>query len=168
MEREIDKKILNIYDDLSSKLDLKEKELIHFKSVSNFIYYLIYYPEINPKKNRKLQELGEFRMKKKLYEYLKLVKGKELNKEKSAIYFKEYIYEIGDFMMEYYKFSGNGGKLKLLTILVVLTIGAIFDFFANLIFDIKIPTLFTPAFLLIAIARMIIKYRNKKIYGMFY
>ena len=168
MEGEIDKKILNIYDDLSSKLNLEEKELIHFKSVSNFIHYLIYYPEINPKRNKKLQELGEVRMKKKLYEYLKLVKGKQLNKEKSAIYYKEYIYEIGDFMMQYYKFSGNGGKLKLLTILVVLTIGVVFDFFAHLIFDIKILTLFTPAFLLIAIARMVMKYRSKKIYGMLY
>lgn len=168
MEKETDKKILSIYDELSSKLDREGKNLIHFKSVSNFIHYLIDNPEVNYKRNNKLQNLGEIRMKKKLYEYLKLVERQKLSKEQSAIYYKDYIYEIGDFMMQYYGFSGNGGKLKLLTILVVLTIGIIFDTLAHIILELNVLTLFTPAFLLIAVIRMAFKYRRKKVYGMFY
>ena len=167
--KHINRDLTYLYKEVEKKLTSEEKELIHFKSVSNFIYYLIDKQEYNKNRNIKLQELGEIRMKKKIIKYLNLVINKQpAGKKESSILYDDYIYKIGDFMMQYYNFSGSGGNIKLMNILIVLTIGIVLDFFAYLFFKVTMLTLFTPALLLIAVIRMYIKHKGRRTYGVFY
>lgn len=167
MNDNLDKEILELFNKLDTDLKDEEKKLIHFKSVSNFIHHLIFNQTDNPKKNEELQRLGEVRLKKKLFEYLNLVSNKKVNTKESSILYRKYIDEIGDFMVDYYGFSGEGGKLKLLTLLIVVILGAIMDFIIYL-FNSKVQYTFIALFLSLYFVRLFIKYKTKKLYGFFY
>lgn len=162
----IDDLIKKRFKQVHSKLSEENLNLIHPKSIENFIFHLVDNPELNPKKNNKLQELGEIRMKKKLLEYLKAVENTDLNKESAADLYKRYIFKISDFMSEYYGFSNGGGTI-IIEFFLILTVGIIIDTILFLINWINFP-LFTPMLLTLNFVRRIIKNKQKKQYGLFY
>ena len=159
--------IIEIFERVESKYSDSDKHLIHFKSISNFIHHLIYNRKDNPKKNIKLQVLGEARIKKKLIEYLSIVLNENINRDKSFQLYDEYIIPIGNFMMEYYRFSGTGGKTKLVHLVIAILVGLPFDFLFSIVLS-KVTVVFIPLFLLIAIIRMFVKAKERKIFGVFY
>tara|TARA_B110001452_G_scaffold265654_1_gene270735 strand:- start:3002 stop:3511 length:510 start_codon:yes stop_codon:yes gene_type:complete len=155
------------FDKLYSEFDNEQRKYINPQSIKNIIYYLIENPQINPKKNQKLQELGEIRMKKKLLEYFKALRNTELDMQSGYDLYVRYFMKIGEFMSEYYGFSGNGGKNFMTTVLIILTIGIIIDttlFSLNLIYF----PLFSILFFTLWITRRIIKYSSRRQYGLFY
>jgi len=153
------------FDELYSKLDKDNKKYLNPKTIKNIIFHLIENPEINPKKNKKLQELGEIRMKKKLLDYFKAFRNTEIDEHSAADLYKLYLSKIGSFMSEYYGFSGNGGKLIILTILILLALGVFLD---TICYMFNLIPVFTILFLLLFTIRMIIKFKHKKVYGFFY
>ena len=167
MERKdnLDIQIKKEFDQIYSALDMDNKKYLNPKTIKNIIFHLIENPEFNPKKNKKLQELGEIRMKKKLLDYLKAFKNTEIDEHSASDLFKRYLSKIGQFMSEYYGFSGNGGKLITLTILIIITIGILLD---TICYIFNFIPIFTLLFLLLFTIRMIIKFKNKKVYGLFY
>ncbi len=155
------------FEKLYSELDDEKKKLISSNSIKNIIFYLIENPELNPKKNSKLQELGEIRMKKKLLDYFKVIRTTDLDKYSASELFKEYVNPIGQFMTEYYKFSGDGGKIVVFTGFVILTFGVILDTIFMLVNWVTFPT-FSILFLTLFIVRRMIKFRQRRLFGMFY
>tara|TARA_R100000544_G_scaffold30599_1_gene16853 strand:- start:337 stop:840 length:504 start_codon:yes stop_codon:yes gene_type:complete len=153
------------FDELYSKLDKDNKKYLNPKTIKNIIFHLIENPEINPKKNKKLQELGEIRMKKKLLDYFKAFRNTVIDEHSAADLYKRYLSKIVSFMSEYYGFSGNGGKLIILTILILLTLGVFLD---TICYMFNLIPVFTILFLLLFTIRMIIKFKHKKVYGFFY
>ncbi len=161
--------ILELYQDLDS-LGLDEKKMIHYKSVSNIIYHLINKQKINSKKNSKLQELGEKRMKDLLIEFLKSVKEKApTNTQDSLDVYKKYIVPIGNFMGRYYSFSNFAGKSIVTYFFLIITIAAILGFVSILIFKSRLiyVTLFS-LIILYSTIKILFKYRTKRIYGFLY
>jgi len=167
MNEELDKIILELYNKLDFKLSEKEKQLIHFKSVSNFIRHLIIHQHYNPTENKKLQNFGEIRMKKLLLEYLNLVTKKEVSEELAIKYYKDYINVIGKFMSQYYNFTGSG-KSEIIHFIIVFLLGLGADFFLHLFFEVEILTLFTPTLLFLAFIRVGFKHKKRKVYGLLY
>ncbi|MEM0519682.1 hypothetical protein [Aequorivita flava] len=155
------------FEKLYSELDDDKQKFINPKSIKNILFHLIENPRLNPQKNQKLQELGEIRMKKKLMEFFNSVRNTDLNKDSASDLYVRYFMKIGEFMSEYYGFSGDGGKNILISILIVLTIGVGIDTILYLISWIELP-LFSLLLLTFYIVRRIIKYRKKKQYGLFY
>ena len=155
------------FDKLYSELNDEKRKYINPKSISNIIFYLIDNPQPNPKRNLKLQELGEIRMKKKLLEYFKALRNTELDMQSGYDLYVRYFYKIGEFMGQYYGFSSNGGKNFIIPILIVLTIGIIIDTILFLLNWINFP-LFSILFFSLWITRRIIKYSSKRQYGLFY
>ena len=168
MDDSLDKKNLKLFNKLGAELNEDEKRLIHFKSVSNFIYHLIFKQSYSSsRKNIKLQELGEIRIKKYILEYLNFIDNKQIGAEESSLLYEEYIFRIGDFMVDYYKFSGQGGKLKILNFLIVMFIGAVSDSLIYL-FSGVLQYSFISLFVIIYFIRLWVKYRTRKLYGFFY
>ncbi len=165
IENNLDILIKKEFDELYSELDTENKKYLNPKTVKNIIFHLIENPEINPKKNKKLQELGEIRMKKKLLDYFKAFRNTEIDEYSASDLFKRYLSKIGGFMSEYYGFSGNGGKLIILTILIIITIGIILD---TICYIFNLIPVFTILFLLLFTTRMILKFKHRKVYGLFY
>ena len=155
------------FEELLSNLNSDEKQFINHKSIENFILYLIDKPQINPKKNKTLQELGEIRMKKRLLDFFREVEKTDLNNNTAIDLYQKYVMKIGEFMTEYYGFTGNGGKLKILTILIILTLGIVLDTITT-IFDWLNYPIFTALFLVLFYVRLMIKNRKRKIYGILY
>lgn len=155
------------FKELISGLKSDQKQFVNHKSIENFILHLIDNPEINPKKNKILQELGEIRMKKRLLEFFRAVENTELNNHTALDLYQKYIVKIGEFMTEYYGFTGNGGKLKILTILIILTLGIVLDILITIFDSLNYPII-TPLFIVLFYVRLMIKYRKRKIYGMLY
>jgi len=155
------------FEKLYSELDDEKRKLISSNSIKNIIFYLIDNPKVNPKKNTKLQELGEIRMKKKLLDYFKAVRTTDLDKYSASDLYKEYVNHIGQFMTEYYKFSGDGGKIVVFTGFVILTFGVILDTILMLVNWISFPT-FSILFLILFIVRRVIKFKQRRLFGMFY
>ncbi len=155
------------FNELLSDLKSDQKKLVNHKSIENFILHLIDKPQINPKKNKILQELGEVRMKKSLLEFFLAVKKTDLNNQNAIDLYQKYIMKIGEFMTEYYGFTGNGGKLKILTVLMILTLGIVLDTITS-IFDWLNYPIFTPLFIVLFYVRLMIKHRKRRIYGMLY
>lgn len=155
------------FRELCSEIKPSDKKYINPKSLENFILYLVEKPQINPKRNKTLQELGEIRMKKTLLEFFHAVEIVDLNNQKAAELYDQYIIKIGEFMREYYGFTGNGGKLKVLTILIILTAGIFLDT-VFVIFRLFSYPFFTPMFITLFSTRLLIKYNQKKVYGFFY
>lgn len=155
--------ILEKFDQLAIKLDQEGKRKVHYNSISNFIYYLVYHPKINERKNVKLQELGEVRMKKQLLEYLEIVSSQEITMNVSSQLYEEYLFKIGDFMMEYYHFSGNGGKLNIIGVILTLILGIIVD---TLVFAVTQKIYFISfLFIVLFFVRLYVKYKSKRLYG---
>lgn len=164
---DIDSHILALYKKRNVELSKEQKKNIHFKSVSNFIYHLVEHQALNKKRNIKLQELGEIRMKNKLLEYLKLIKKyKDTSKEESLLLYNDHLHPIGRFMAEYYNFSITGG-MKFLILLIFILIGGFLDIVSYLLFKISFP-IFIPSLLLISIIRIYLKHKQRRVYGAFY
>src|SRR5690554_1153299 len=155
------------FEKLYSELDDDKQKFINPKSIKNILFHLIENPRLSPQKNQKSQELGEIRMKKKLMEFFNSVRNTDLNKDSASDLYVRYFMKIGEFMSEYYGFSGDGGKNIVISILIVLTIGVGIDTILYLINWIELP-LFSLLLLTFYIVRRIIKYRKKKQYGLFY
>ena len=164
---DLDSLIKKEFDELYSEFDNEKRKYINPKSINNIIFHLIENPTPNPKRNLKLQELGEIRMKKKLLEYFKAIRNTELDMKSGADLYFRYFDKIGSFMSEYYGFSGNGGKNFLIPILILLTIGIIIDTVLFLFNWINYP-LFSILFFTLWITRRIIKFSSKRQYGLFY
>lgn len=161
---DLDKEILDLYNKLDKQLSDEQKNKIHFKSVSNFVYHLILNPKLNPKKNKKLQELGEKRIKKELLQYLKLDFDFDMTIKESIDFFQIYLGKTCDFMTNYYNFSSSGGKSKFITIISVLLLGFILDFLMYFFAGFSIPT-FVFSFLIIFIIRTYLKHKQRRVYG---
>ena len=155
------------FNKLYTEIDNEHRKYINPQSIKNIIYYLIENPQINPKKNKKLQELGEIRMKNKLLEYFKAIKSTDLNQESAIDLYHRYFMKVGEFMSEYYGFSGSGGKNFIIPILLLLTLGIPIDTILILIDWLNYP-LFSLMFLTLYLVRRIIKFNRKKQYGIFY
>lgn len=169
MQKESDLNILvkQGFSDLFSELDSSHKKYGHPQSVENFIYHLIDNPKVNSDRNRKLQELGEERMKKKLLDFFSEARNSKLNKDLSIELYRNHIYYIGSFMSKYYGFSATGGKIMFFAILIALTIGVILDTILHLFGLIQFPFA-TIIVLLVFLMRRINKFRNKKLFGLYY
>ncbi len=164
---DLDNHILVLYKKMNAELSEDQKKNIHFKSVSNFIYHLVEHQTLNKKRNIKLQESGEIRMKNKLLEYLKLIKEhKDSSKDESLLLYNDYLHPIGRLMAEYYSFSITGG-MKFLILLIFILIGGFLDIVSYLLFTISFP-IFISSLLLISIIRMYIKHKQRRVYGAFY
>ena len=155
------------FERLYSEVHIEQRKYINPKSIQNIIYYLIENPHLSPDKNRKLQELGEIRMKKKLLEYFNALRNTELNEESAIDLYQRYFMKIGLFMSEYYGFSSSGGKNCIIDVLVILTIGITVDTILILMDWINYPV-FSILFLALYLVRRVIKSRRKKEYGVFY
>ena len=155
------------FDELYSEFEKKSQKFINPNSIKNIIFHLVDNPKINPNQNQKLQELGEIRMKKKLLEYFKAVRNTDLNKFSASDLYKNHIDPIGDFMTDYYGFSSNGGKLVLITIIILLTFGIIIDLSLILLDWSNFP-IFTIMFLTLLFVRRTIKKNQNKLIGLFY
>lgn len=167
MRKEIDIKILDLYQELINKLDESDKKFIHFNSLSNFIYHLLEKPEINTTENGKLQKIGEIRIKEKIYNYLKKVSGKKFNRKESINLYNEYIDDIGGFMIQYYNFSNAGGKIKIVSVLLFLFIGLIIDLVVGFFIG-KTVVLFSPSLFTIKCVYIYRKHKQKKLFGLFF
>jgi hypothetical protein len=165
--KDLDFLVKERFEELLSDLKSDEQKLVNHKSVENFILYLIDKPLINQNKNKSLQELGEIRMKKRLLEFFQAVRNTDLNNQTAIDLYQKYIMKIGEFMTEYYGFTGNGGKLKILTVLMILTLGIVLDTITT-IFDWLNYPIFTPLFIILFSVRYLIKYKQRKIYGILY
>ena len=169
---ELDVKIKTLFIALDAKLTKEEKHNTHFRSVANFVYHLIDYPYVNPKKSPKLQEINEVRIKKQLLKYLELIEVRKFTFEESLGInssfdpYKE-VDEIGSFMMQYYSFSNSGGTLKILDVLIFLTVGAVLDVIRFFIMGNPFPA-FTIAFFIICLLRIYIKHKQRRVYGVNY
>ena len=169
MQKESDLNLLvkQGFSDLFSELDSSQKKYLNPQSLENFIYHLIDEPKINSNKNRKLQELGEERMKKRLLDFYSDARNSKLDKNLSIELYKKHIYYIGSFMSKHYGFSATGGKIVFFAILIVLTIGVTLDTILNLSGLVKFP--FSTIFLLlIFFLRRFNKIRSKKLFGLYY
>lgn len=168
-KEELNIKIKTLFADLDAKLSQEEKKSVHFKSISNFIYHLVDYPYINPKKNMKLQELGEIRTKKILLEYLMSISLKsKIEKEKPKSIHNTPIGKVGSFMSEYYHFSGSGGvSNSLIAIFLTSFFGMVADMITSLVLN-RFFYGFTISFVLIIILRTLIKHKQRRVYGMNY
>ncbi len=164
-EEELDREILSLFYEIDKKLSEKQKLLIHFRSISNFVHHLVNNPCYHKKGNKKLQKLGEMRMKQKLLEYLKLTKDFRKDYIKFPLnYYDNYISPIGRFMNEYYDFFTVGGKAKFIIALPVIFFGLVLDILMYLFFSFTIPT-FVLSLLLIYIIRTFIKHKQRRVYG---
>lgn len=159
----LDNKIIEKFNKLTDELDKESKRKVHYNSISNFIYYLIYHPELNNKKNKKLQKLREIEIKKQLLDYMESIPIDNLTEENSLYFYKKYLFKIGNFMMEYYNFSSQGGKLKTLDFLITIVIGITVDICIYSIWN-KI-TFITLLFVCLFFIRFYIKYKSKRLYG---
>ena len=155
------------FSELLSVVAPSHKKYVNPQSVENFIYHLIDCPKVSSNLNRKLQELGEERMKKRLLDFYLEVRNSKLDKDVSIELYRKYIYYIGSFMGKHYGFSPTGGKIVFFAILIFLTIGVSLDTILNLFGLIKFP-FSTIALLLIFFMRRLHKIRNKKLFGLHY
>ena len=170
MEREeLDAKIKTLFTALDAKLSKEEKEIIHFKSVANFVYHLIEHSYINPKKNKKIQELGEIRMKKVLLDYLTTISLKnKIEKEEPKSIYNTPIGIIGSFMSEYYHFSGSGGiNNSLVAVFLTSLFGVIADIIISLVLS-RFFYGFTASCFSVVTLRGVIKHKQRRVYGMNY
>ena len=155
------------FDKLYSELDKEKQSFINPKSIENIIFHLIDNPKLNPRENKKLQELGEIRMKKKLLEYFNAVRNTDLNKESAIDLYQSNFMKICEFMSQYYGFSSNGGKSYITSIFLILTLSIPIDTILISINWISYP-LFTFMFLSLFFVRKTVKSKEKKQYGMLY
>lgn len=165
-DENLDNLVKERFRELHTKLKPNERKFMNPKSMENFILFLIDKPQINPKKNKTLQELGEIRMKKQLIEYFKAVENTELTRHSAYDLYVRYVMKIGQFMTEYYKFSGDGGNF-LFSLLLILTVGISIDTILILIKWIDLP-IFTMMFLTLYFIRRFIKLKQRKQFGLFY
>lgn len=168
-EKDLDIKIKSLFVALDKKLTKEEKKSVHFKSISNFVFYLVYHPYINPKKNKKLQLIGETRMKRVLLDYLESIDAQEkVKKQKPKSIHNTPIGIIGSFMSEYYRFTGSGGlNNSLVAIFLTCSLGVVVDFFMSLIFS-KLFFAFTLSSVSIVTLRSVIKHKQRRVYGINY
>lgn len=164
MEAErLKKEILNKYQILQIKLTDEEKTAFHFKSLSNFIYHVFKNQSPNSQKS-KLREVNLFRNMMFISEYLNLILTSEVSVEDSEMLFKEHIGPIGDFMSEYYGFIFAGGKTGFFYVFTNIAIGLVVDIALSFIFN-RVIWVFTASLFVLSILRIVLKQRDKKIYG---
>jgi len=164
---DLDDLVKTRFNEVLDTLKPKKKKYFNPKSIRNIIYHLIDNPQIHPKSNKKLQELGEIRMKKHLLEYFEVINKNDLTMKSYANYYKEYFTRIDGFMTEYYGFSGGGIVSILISIFIVFFVGIILDLILNAIHWTNFP-LITSMFFTLFIVRKIIKYSQRRVSGMFY
>jgi len=88
----------------------------------------------------------------------------EVSIKDSEMLYKEHINSIGAFMSEYFGFVLVGGKTKYFYLLSNIAIGIVLDLLISFILQ-KFLLIFSIFFLLYSIIRIVIKQKNKKIYG---
>lgn len=164
---DLDDLVKTQFKEVLDTLSPKEKKYFNLESIKNIIYHLIDNPQIHPKGNKRLQELGEIRMKRHLLEYFEVIKENDLNKDTSANFYNEYFTKIDGFMRRYYGFSGGGSASILVSIFIILFIGIILDIILYAIHWTNIPLMTSMLFTLFLV-RKLIKYNQRRVSGMFY
>ena len=167
IEEDVDHQIKIRFKELLDNLGTEEKKFFNLKSVKNIIYHLIDNPKMHPKRNKRLQELGEIRMKKHLLEYLEVIKKNKLDKETSVDFHEEYFTEIESFMGNYYGFSGGGSTSIVISVVLIFFTGIILDIILNAINWTNTP-LMTSMFFTLFVVRKLIKYSQRRVSGVFY
>ena len=137
---------LGIIDANTSK---EQKELIHFNSLRNFIFYYDYF-----KKEKNLRE-------KLLEEYVKVVKDQNYSftKEQSQGAFDMYIYPIGKIYSKHINFSTS------LNVLLIVLYFSIPNILVWLMFHSKTFSFSFLPLIFVYWLNYILKYPKKKIYG---
>ncbi|GGG04992.1 hypothetical protein GCM10011344_01710 [Dokdonia pacifica] len=164
---DLDDLVKTRFKEVLDTLSPNEKKYFNPESIKNIIYHLIDNPQIHPKGNKRLQELGEIRMKKHLLEYFEAIHKNELNKDTSANFYKEYFIKIESFMGRYYGFSGGGSVSILISVFFIFFTGIILDLILNAINWTNFPLMTSMLFTLF-IVRKLIKYNHRRVSGMFY
>lgn len=165
MDLNINDEILINYRHLECVLTPIEKNKTHWISIKNFIYHLIENQAYKKKSNTELQRIGEKRIKKQLLAYFTEVNNKNIM---SKNLYEDYIKPIGNFMIKYYNFSHTGGKIKFLTIITWSTLGISCDAFVYSLSKGENFYFFTSLFVLLCMIRIIIKHKQKRVFGFNY
>ena len=162
--KEIDEQIVEKFDLIKKSNNAKLKN-IHSKSIQNFINCLLTDNKSNKKSN--IKNLGKFRKKELLLEYLIEIENKDnITEEESNQLFRKYVYPIGLFMSSHFGFSFIDFGTIIIKILIFVVPAIIIDFlileFTERWYFISILVLSLFSF------RYIIKYRQGKVFGFKY
>ena len=169
VKRDIEAQIKIEFQELRSILGPERLKYVHPKSTENIIFHLLDNPKVIKSTNSNLQKLGTIRTKEKLLEFFKVIRNleDELDDATGIDLYKRYFIKIGSFMGSHYGFSGFGGFSKIYLILFLLLVTISIDTLSFFFFEISIPYATIISIVLFTV-RFSVKYKRKKIYGLFY
>lgn len=162
--QDLDNRVLEKFNMIRANSTEKDLENFHFKSIENFIFYLIKNSEKHSADKSKLQKINEVRMKKMLLEYLTKIQENTFNEDEIVQNFEEYISPIGEHMNRHYAFSFSGGAYKFLHFIFWLIPAIITDYIFYSFKLIFFP-LFTILTLIFILYKRHRKEKLKKLYG---